>query len=111
MGTRTQFEELILEKAYHYKNSMQNSDVLDAIDRAGELPETLVKNVCAKVSTELSDELDSVCNLLSISKRRFIESSLIQALKDAKGLMHDEVDIFEHASDSADHDSTKQGDQ
>lgn len=101
MGTRTQFDELILEKAYKFKNSMSNPDTVDLVDRAGELPDTLVKNVCAKVSTELSDELDQVCNLLSISKRRFVEASLIEALNQARFIMNEEVNIFEHHTNEA----------
>jgi len=99
MGKRTQFEELILEKSYHFKNSIKNPDFIDYADRVGELPEAMLKNVCAKVSTELSDELDQVCALLSISKRRFVESALIDALLHANEIMNDEVDIFEHHVD------------
>ena len=93
MGKRTVFEELILAKAYQFKT--QNSNILDVIERAGGIPESLVKNVCAKVSIELSDDLDEVCNLLSISKRQFIEIALIEALSKARQIMDDEVEMFE----------------
>lgn len=97
MGKRTIFEELVLGKAYEMKNSLANNDLLDMLEKSGSIPETLqLKNVCAKVSTELSDQLDDVCHLLSISKRRFIEAALIEALKTARSIMDDEVDIFEH---------------
>lgn len=101
MEKRTQFEEMILAKAYSLKSSLANNDVLDILDKSGQLSELPnLKNVCAKVSTELSDQLDEVCGVLSISKRRFIESALIEALKTARSIMDDEVDIFEHVGES-----------
>lgn len=39
-----------------------------------------VKNVCAKVSVELSDRLDATTSTLGMSKRQFVEMALIQAL-------------------------------
>lgn len=39
-----------------------------------------LKNVCAKVSVELSDRLDDTTSTLGMSKRQFIEMALIQAL-------------------------------
>ena len=39
-----------------------------------------LKNVCAKVSVELSDRLDDMTSTLGMSKRQFIEMALIQAL-------------------------------
>lgn len=43
-----------------------------------------LKNVCAKLSVELSDKLDSVSALLGISKRKFIELALLQAIEHAE---------------------------
>lgn len=97
MGKRTQFEELVLGKAYEVKNALANSDIFDVLEKSGQLDNvTQLKNVCAKVTIQLSDELDEVCGLLSISKRRFLEAALIEALKTARSIMNDEVDIFEH---------------
>ena len=39
------------------------------------------RNVCAHVSIPLADELDELCKSLDISKRRFIEGALIDAVK------------------------------
>lgn len=43
------------------------------------------RNMCAHLSVPLCDEIDSICGLLGISKRRFIEGALIEAVKMAKG--------------------------
>ena len=57
----------------------------------GEVP---LKNVCAKLSVELSDDIDEVCSFLDISKRRFIEAAIIEALSQARAVMREEG-IFE----------------
>ena len=108
MGQRTQFEELILLKSLALKNLQGNGDLVDMLGNQFENKDEF-RNVCVKLTPSLSDELERVCDLLSISKRRFIESILIAGLENAAEIMEIEVDIFEHASDSADSDSTKQG--
>jgi hypothetical protein len=100
MGKRTQFEEMVLCKALELKSASANSDVLDSMLAHNKEVEGLeLKNVCAKVTIQLSDDLDNVCGLLSVSKRRFIESALIEALLQAKEIMYEDVDIFEHYGD------------
>lgn len=42
-----------------------------------------IKQMCAKVSVQLSDEIDQVCGLLDIPKRAFIELACIDALEKA----------------------------
>jgi len=39
-----------------------------------------IKNVCTKMSKDLSDRIDSTVNFLDIRKRKFIELAIIQAL-------------------------------
>lgn len=53
----------------------------------------LLKNVCAKVASSLSEEIDQICALLGISKRRFLESAFIDAVDSAHEIMRRE-DIF-----------------
>lgn len=50
----------------------------------------LTKNVCAKFSVELSDRIDNVCGLLGISKRRFMEAAVIDALEKSSQIMEAE---------------------
>lgn len=94
-----QLTELLMYKALHFKQS--NDTVTDAVlehfvagneDKLGELQ---LKNVCAKVSLELADRLDNTCNVLSLSKRRFIEAAIINAL-DEFDRVASEVKMFEH---------------
>lgn len=46
-----------------------------------------IKNVCAKVSVQLSDEIDSICGFLDISKRKFLEAAFIEAVNKAKAII------------------------
>lgn len=48
-----------------------------------------VKNVCAKLSVELSDRLDALVETLGMSKRSFIEAALIQAMDCAECALED----------------------
>ena len=45
------------------------------------------RNVCAHVSIPLADELDELCKSLDISKRRFIEGALIDAVKRSNAII------------------------
>lgn len=49
-----------------------------------------VKNVCAKVSVQLSDEIDNVCGFLGISKRKFLEAAFIEAVEKAHRIIEAE---------------------
>jgi hypothetical protein len=45
------------------------------------------RNLCAHISIPLADEVDSICTSLDISKRRFIEGALIDAVKRANAIV------------------------
>lgn len=53
-----------------------------------------VTNVCAKIPASISQDIDAICNLLSVSKRRFIQETFLEAIDEAwecirrEGLMH-----------------------
>lgn len=91
--TRTQFfKEFLIEKSLTYKyHSGVTADFL--IEHlSGELP---LKNLCAKVSPELVDDVEGVAGILNVSKRRFIEMALINAI----GQFHEvanEYSIYEN---------------
>jgi hypothetical protein len=88
---RTPLDALLTEKSLQFVSIHKNSDLLEGLnlipmlEEAGEL-----KNVCAKVSAGLSDEIDRVCGLLHIHKRRFLEAAMIEALNKAKQIMEAE---------------------
>ena len=69
------------------------------IDRLMEdAPDTVVRQMCAKVSHDLVERLDAACNFLGVSKRAFIEASVTTAVEDAEHRISevlDQVDAFE----------------
>lgn len=81
---RSPLNALLTEKALALVSTRRNSELLDAVladpDQSTLLP---LKNVCAKVSAELSADIDEVCGLLGISKRRFLEAAFIEAVRQA----------------------------
>lgn len=92
---RTPLDALVTEKSLRIVNGFDNSMLIDSMlqdkDYDASLP---FKNVCAKVSSQLSDEIDSICGLLDISKRRFLEAAFIEAVQKAHRIMKDER-VFE----------------
>ena len=82
-----QLTELLMYKTLHVKQSFQGNDfILEHLmaQNPEEAEKSLqLKNVCAKISVQLADRLDGVCGLLDISKRRFIEAAIINALDEA----------------------------
>ena len=90
---RTELEEMILFKALGFKQSRTGVNLIDHIENGNITANIELKNVCAKVSPELAEELDNTCHLLGISKRRFVEAAIVEALNKADEIMAD-VDIF-----------------
>jgi hypothetical protein len=86
------FDKLIQFKALsHIYGS--GADLLEKIVNPNNLEETekvKMRNVCALISVELFDRLENTCNLLELSKRQFIEASLIEALDRANQIIEDE---------------------
>lgn len=84
------FEELVTLKALKQKQlTTEGSDLSDVL-----IDQILMKsdgdqfrNVCAHISIPLADELDGLCNALDISKRRFVEGALIDAVKRANAIV------------------------
>ena len=86
---RTNLESLVTEKALHLVNC-SGSDFI--IEHLTEDPDYVlpIKNVCAKVSTPLSDKIDSIVSLLGISKRVFLEAAFIDAVAKAEEIIEAE---------------------
>lgn len=88
---RTRINALVTERALRFKSIRENSDLADMIANDPDEAERFqLKNVCAKLSGQLSDEIDQVVGLLDISKRRFIESALVDALREAHRIIDEE---------------------
>lgn len=91
------FHQFIQYKALDRMYATDNDVLLDmAISQNGaEAVKAQMKNVCALISLDLFDDLEGVCNLLEISKRKFIEYALIEAINQANKITVD-VGLFEH---------------
>jgi hypothetical protein len=88
MGTKkTHFEEYLTFRtlAHKFDDSGRITDmVLNDPENEGK-PE--IKNLCAKLHVSLVDRLDVVCTFLDISKREFVERSLIESLEVAENII------------------------
>jgi hypothetical protein len=91
------FDSLVLEKKFRQLNGrMFNNPIGDLSPESMELIEASgvqTKNLCAKVSPELADQVDDVCATLGLSKRRFLEAAFITAVARAHELMQAD-DVF-----------------
>jgi hypothetical protein len=74
-----EFDEVIRLKTLHLK-SIQQEPVPPYALAPGEQP----RQLCAMVSPSLFREVESLCTLLSLSKREFIELALIEAISRAQ---------------------------
>lgn len=90
---RTHLESLVTEKALSLVNGSDNGWLLEAVADDPDYNLQL-KNVCAKVSVQLSDKIDSIVGLLGISKRVFLECAFIDAVTKANEII-DEEGVFE----------------
>lgn len=89
---RSPLNALLTEKALHAVSIRRNAELTDHILNSPdwEPPAAPIKNVCAKVSVELSDEIDEVVAILGIHKRRFLEAAFIEAIAMARQIMDEE---------------------
>ena len=87
--TSLTFDDLIRYKALNLKYISSGSNLLELIEKGnpGITAEIPMKNVCAMITQQLFDDLTNTCGLLDISKRQFIESAIIEALKKAESIM------------------------
>jgi hypothetical protein len=88
MPKRSPLDVLVTSCALSQLRFLQGSS---NIDRApAEIQDKVLKNVCAKVDSGLSDEIDNVCGFLDCSKREFIEAALIDAVEKANAIIQSE---------------------
>lgn len=85
------FDSLVLEKKFHQLNWRTfNNPIGDLSPESMELVEASgvqTKNLCAKVTPELAEQVDEVCASLGLSKRRFLEAAFITAVARAHEIM------------------------
>jgi hypothetical protein len=81
--------------AFKHQNANSSDQIFDNLDlNLPENSEIKLKNVCAKLSESLVSRLDEACVILDLSKRRFIELAIIEALDNYESLAS-QYDIFE----------------
>jgi hypothetical protein len=84
---RTVLGSLVTEKALHIVNGHDGfpGEALQKAEEAG-----IMRNVCARVSTELADRVAVLSSMLDIRQRRFIEAALIDACDQADQIIEEE---------------------
>jgi hypothetical protein len=92
------FDDLIKLKALQLKATHSGQTTTEAMESHFERPEVVeafkLRQVCAMVSPQLFQELEGTCELLGISKRKFVEVCLIDGMNRA-GAIVSEVDPFQ----------------
>ena len=91
--SRTLLDALVTEKSPNFISVRANADLVDMLADGRlqiEGEESPLKNICAKCTPHLSDQVDEVVGLLGISKRRFLEAAIIDAVKKAHEIMEAE---------------------
>ena len=89
------FKEFLQYRALDFKYSQQNIELTEHLLNRAEGADLIpLRNVCAKLSVELAEDIDGVCSTLGISKRLFIQNALIEACAQAKQALED-VNAFE----------------
>lgn len=81
------FDELIQLQALKLKASLTGRIPLSAEPLVETLPESVVRQMCAKVSIQLYDRLERVTDALRMSKREFIEAAVAEAVLRAEELI------------------------
>lgn len=77
-------EEILTLQALRFKESHTHATsplVEAAINEAGEATESLpLRNICALISVPMFTEVETYCELLNLSKRKFVEMALSDLL-------------------------------
>ncbi|KFB70930.1 MAG: hypothetical protein AW09_003955 [Candidatus Accumulibacter phosphatis] len=83
---RTMLDALVTGEALKLIHQCRNADAIDHFPSL----QVGTRNVCAKVHPELADDIDQVCGLLGISKRRWLEAAFVEALDKTKAILQAE---------------------
>lgn len=91
------FQKLIQYKALSQVYGTTGGAMIEQLAKQdpAQIEKMKMRNVCALIAVPLFDRLEELCGVLSISKREFIESALIEALDQADRIIEDEG-VFEH---------------
>jgi hypothetical protein len=94
------FKQSIIKKALIFKQDglSKNDELIEYVlenDVSVDLP---IKQVCAKLTESLSKDIDRVSSILSLSKRKFIELAIINAISEFDEIA-EEYSIYEYYDD------------
>lgn len=99
----SEMQDFFKYRALALKYSMiQHSDFAHkAVDEAVEAGQVdfEMKNVCAKLSRQMVDEMDRVCENMGISKRRFVELAVSEAIQTADAALDPILDELQAEAD------------
>lgn len=85
-------EEMLMLQALKLKKlnskGYDGPDLLDQlILQNGDVAKEKLRNICAFISPELFSEIDSLCGLLDLSKREFVEMALVDLVAKAHAVI------------------------
>lgn len=80
-------DELLQLQALRAKAGYDNRLLADRVIEGTADGSNGIRQMCAKVSVQLHDEVDEICARLDLSKRAFIEAAVIEACQRAQEVM------------------------
>lgn len=91
------FNQFIQYRALHHIYGTAGGKIVDSMlaSDPATVEKLKMRNVCALITSELFDRLETTCAFLDISKREFIESALLEALATADRVI-EETGVNEH---------------
>lgn len=86
-------EELLMLQALKLKKlnarGYDGPDLIDRLTEGDEEAKAKLRNICAFISPQLFAEVDSLCGLLDLSKREFVEMALQDLVAKAHSVIND----------------------
>lgn len=79
-------------KQLHTRGHSGESDLVEHLvnDPANaEAMQKVTRNICAHISIELFNEVEGLCEMLSLSKRQFVELALSEAISKASSVVNE----------------------
>lgn len=71
-----------------------SGDLIGQMIEGSEEVKAKMHNICAFITPELHGDITSMCELLDLSKRQFVEMALVDFLAKAQAII-DQVNVFE----------------
>lgn len=86
----SQLQTLIAAQLLNRKVTSGNAELVELlIDNGADIPDGMLKNVCAKLPAKLADRIDTIVLELGISKRKFIQYALYNACIEYENIYFD----------------------